>query len=115
MVQYFAELLDGFVVTENGWVQSYGSRCTRPPIVVGDVSRPEAMSVEWSAYAQSLSDKPVKGMLTGPVTILAWSFKRDDVPLSVSADQIGVALADEVADLEKAGIKVIQILSLIHI
>ena len=109
MVQYFAELLDGFVVTENGWVQSYGSRCTRPPIVVGDVSRPEAMSVEWSAYAQSLSDKPVKGMLTGPVTILAWSFKRDDVPLSVSADQIGVALADEVADLEKAGIKVIQI------
>ncbi|MGV0373134.1 5-methyltetrahydropteroyltriglutamate--homocysteine S-methyltransferase [Corynebacterium pilbarense] len=109
MVQYFAELLDGFVATENGWVQSYGSRCTRPPIVVGDVSRPEAMSVEWSAYAQSLSDKPVKGMLTGPVTILAWSFKRDDVPLSVSADQIGVALADEVADLEKAGIKVIQI------
>ena len=109
MVQYFAELLDGFVVTENGWVQSYGSRCTRPPIVVGDVSRPEAMTTEWSAYAQSLSDKPVKGMLTGPVTILAWSFKRDDVPLSVSADQIGVALADEVADLEKAGIKVIQI------
>ncbi|MDK8796065.1 5-methyltetrahydropteroyltriglutamate--homocysteine S-methyltransferase [Corynebacterium sp. MSK041] len=109
MVQYFAELLDGFVVTENGWVQSYGSRCTRPPIVVGDVSRPKAMTTEWSAYAQSLSDKPVKGMLTGPVTILAWSFKRDDVPLSVSADQIGVALADEVADLEKAGIKVIQI------
>ncbi|MCQ4626919.1 5-methyltetrahydropteroyltriglutamate--homocysteine S-methyltransferase [Corynebacterium sp. CCUG 65737] len=109
MVQYFAELLDGFVVTENGWVQSYGSRCTRPPIVVGDVSRPEAMTVEWSAFAQSLSDHPVKGMLTGPVTILAWSFKRDDVPLSVSADQIGVALADEVADLEKAGIKVIQI------
>ena len=109
MVQYFAELLDGFVVTENGWVQSYGSRCTRPPLVVGDVSRPKAMTTEWSAYAQSLSDKPVKGMLTGPVTILAWSFKRDDVPLSVSADQIGVALADEVADLEKAGIKVIQI------
>ncbi|MCQ4620025.1 5-methyltetrahydropteroyltriglutamate--homocysteine S-methyltransferase [Corynebacterium sp. CCUG 71335] len=109
MVQYFAELLDGFVVTENGWVQSYGSRCTRPPIVVGDVSRPEAMTTEWSAFAQSLSDHPVKGMLTGPVTILAWSFKRDDVPLSVSADQIGVALADEVADLEKAGIKVIQI------
>ena len=109
MVQYFAELLDGFVVTENGWVQSYGSRCTRPPIVVGDVSRPEAMTVEWSAYAQSLSEKPVKGMLTGPVTILAWSFKRDDVPLSVSADQIGVALADEVRDLEQAGVKVIQI------
>ncbi|MBA1835925.1 5-methyltetrahydropteroyltriglutamate--homocysteine S-methyltransferase [Corynebacterium wankanglinii] len=109
MVQYFAELLDGFVVTENGWVQSYGSRCTRPPIVVGDVSRPEAMSVEWARYAQSLSDKPVKGMLTGPVTILAWSFKRDDVPLSVSADQIALALADEVRDLEDAGIKVIQI------
>ncbi|SDS69079.1 5-methyltetrahydropteroyltriglutamate--homocysteine S-methyltransferase [Corynebacterium timonense] len=109
MVQYFAELLEGFVVTENGWVQSYGSRCTRPPIVVGDVSRPAAMTVEWSSYAQSLSDKPVKGMLTGPVTILAWSFKRDDVPLSVSADQIALALADEVRDLEEAGIKVIQI------
>lgn len=109
MVQYFAELLDGFVVTENGWVQSYGSRCTRPPIVVGDVSRPEAMTVEWAKYAQSLSEKHVKGMLTGPVTILAWSFVRDDVPLSVSADQIGVALADEVADLEDAGIEIIQI------
>ena len=109
MVQYFAELLDGFVVTENGWVQSYGSRCTRPPIVVGDVSRPEAMTVEWAKYAQSLSEKHVKGMLTGPVTILAWSFVRDDVPLSVSADQIGVALADEVADLEEAGIEIIQI------
>ncbi|MDN8626190.1 5-methyltetrahydropteroyltriglutamate--homocysteine S-methyltransferase [Corynebacterium ureicelerivorans] len=109
MVQYFAELLNGFVVTENGWVQSYGSRCTRPPIVVGDVSRPEAMTVEWARYAQSLSEKPVKGMLTGPVTILAWSFKRDDVSLSVSADQIALALADEVRDLEEAGIKVIQI------
>ena len=109
MVQYFAELLDGFVVTENGWVQSYGSRCTRPPIVVGDVSRPAPMTVEWSSYAQSLSEKPVKGMLTGPVTILAWSFKRDDVPLAVSADQIALALADEVRDLEEAGIKVIQI------
>ncbi|CAM4218566.1 MULTISPECIES: 5-methyltetrahydropteroyltriglutamate--homocysteine S-methyltransferase [Corynebacterium] len=109
MVQYFAELLDGFVVTENGWVQSYGSRCTRPPIVVGDVSRAAAMTVEWAKYAQSLSDKPVKGMLTGPVTILAWSFKRDDVPLAVSADQIALALADEVRDLENAGVKVIQI------
>ena len=109
MVQYFAELLDGFVVTENGWVQSYGSRCTRPPIVVGDVSRPAAITVEWAQYAQSLSSKPVKGMLTGPVTILAWSFKRDDVPLAVSADQIALALADEVRDLEQAGIKVIQI------
>ena len=109
MVQYFAELLDGFVVTENGWVQSYGSRCTRPPIVYGDVSRPAPMTVEWATYAQSLSNKPVKGMLTGPVTILAWSFKRDDVPLSVSADQIGAALADEVRDLEEAGISIIQI------
>ncbi|MHA2787591.1 5-methyltetrahydropteroyltriglutamate--homocysteine S-methyltransferase [Corynebacterium sp. S7] len=109
MVQYFAELLDGFVTTDNGWVQSYGSRCTRPPIVVGDVSRPAPMTVEWAKYAQSLSDKPVKGMLTGPVTILAWSFTRDDVTLAESADQIGVALADEVTDLEAAGIKVIQI------
>ena len=109
MVQYFAEQLEGFVATENGWVQSYGSRCTRPPIVVGDVSRPHAITVEWAKYAQSLSDKHVKGMLTGPVTILAWSFVRDDVPQAVSADQIGVALADEVADLEKAGINIIQI------
>ena len=109
MVQYFAELLDGFVVTENGWVQSYGSRCPRPPIVVGDISRPQAMTVEWARYAQSLSEKHVKGMLTGPVTILAWSFVRDDVHQSVSADQLGVALADEVRDLEEAGIDIIQI------
>ncbi|QPK79195.1 5-methyltetrahydropteroyltriglutamate--homocysteine S-methyltransferase [Corynebacterium lizhenjunii] len=109
MVQYFAELLDGCVVTENGWVQSYGSRCTRPPIIVGDISRPEAMTVEWTRYAQSLTDKPLKGMLTGPVTILAWSFARDDVPLAVSADQLGVALADEVRDLEEAGVSIIQI------
>ncbi|MGN5991082.1 5-methyltetrahydropteroyltriglutamate--homocysteine S-methyltransferase [Corynebacterium striatum] len=109
MVQYFAELLDGFVVTENGWVQSYGSRCTRPPIVVGDISRPQAMTVEWARDAQSLSEKHVKGMLTGPVTILAWSFVRDDVHQSVSADQLGVALADEVRDLEEAGIDIIQI------
>ncbi|MDN6098810.1 5-methyltetrahydropteroyltriglutamate--homocysteine S-methyltransferase [Corynebacterium flavescens] len=109
MVQYFAELLEGFVTTENGWVQSYGSRCTRPPIVVGDISRPAAMTVEWAEYAQSLSSKQVKGMLTGPVTILAWSFVRDDVPQSVSADQLGVALADEVRDLEEAGIDIIQI------
>ena len=109
MVQYFAELLDGFVVTENGWVQSYGSRCTRPPIVVGDISRPAAMTTEWSKYAQSLSEHHVKGMLTGPVTILAWSFVRDDVHQSVSADQLGVALADEVHDLEEAGIDIIQI------
>ncbi len=109
MVQYFAELLDGFVVTENGWVQSYGSRCTRPPIIIGDVSRPAAMTVEYSAFAQSLSNKHVKGMLTGPVTILAWSFVRDDVPQKLSADQIAVALADEVRDLEEAGIDIIQI------
>ena len=109
MVQYFAELLDGFVTTENGWVQSYGSRCTRPPIVVGDISRPAAMTTEWSKYAQSLSEHHVKGMLTGPVTILAWSFVRDDVHQSVSADQLGVALADEVRDLEEAGIDIIQI------
>ncbi len=109
MVQYFAELLDGFVTTEFGWVQSYGSRCTRPSIVIGDVSRPEAMTVEWARYAQSLSEKHVKGMLTGPVTILAWSFTRDDVPKSVSADQIALALADEVRDLEEAGIEIIQI------
>ncbi|RMB67000.1 5-methyltetrahydropteroyltriglutamate--homocysteine S-methyltransferase [Corynebacterium macginleyi] len=109
MVQYFAELLDGFVTNENGWVQSYGSRCTRPPIVVGDISRPAAMTIEWSKFAQSLSEKHVKGMLTGPVTILAWSFVRDDVHQSVSADQLGVALADEVRDLEEAGIDIIQI------
>ncbi|MDR7330621.1 5-methyltetrahydropteroyltriglutamate--homocysteine S-methyltransferase [Corynebacterium guangdongense] len=109
MVQYFSEQMDGFISTDNGWVQSYGSRCVRPPIVIGDVSRPEAMTVEWAKYAQSLTDKPVKGMLTGPVTILAWSFKRDDVPVSVSADQIALALADEVADLEEAGIDIIQI------
>ncbi|MDO4242108.1 MAG: 5-methyltetrahydropteroyltriglutamate--homocysteine S-methyltransferase, partial [Microbacteriaceae bacterium] len=109
MVQYFAELLSGFVTTENGWVQSYGSRCTRPPIVVGDISRPQPMTVEWAKYAQSLSEKHVKGMLTGPVTILAWSFVRDDVHQSVSADQLGVALADEVTDLEAAGINIIQI------
>ncbi len=109
MVQYFAELLDGFVTTEHGWVQSYGSRCTRPSIVVGDVSRPAPMTVEWAKYAQSLSEKHVKGMLTGPVTILAWSFTRDDVPKSVSADQIALALADEVKDLEDAGIEIIQI------
>ena len=109
MVQYFSEQMDGFISTDNGWVQSYGSRCVRPPIVIGDVSRPEAMTVEWAKYAQSLTDKPVKGMLTGPVTILAWSFKRDDVPVSVSADQIALALADEVTDLEEAGIDIIQI------
>ena len=109
MVQYFAELLDGFAATRNGWVQSYGSRCTRPSILWGDVARPAPMTVEWSTYAQSLTDKPVKGMLTGPVTIIAWSFPRNDLPLGEVADQIGLALRDEVADLEAAGIGAIQV------
>lgn len=109
MVQYFAELLEGFAVTEHGWVQSYGSRCTRPSILWGDVSRPAPMTVEWSAYAQSLTEKPVKGMLTGPVTILAWSFVRDDQPLGDTAKQVALALRDEIADLEAAGLRVIQV------
>ncbi len=109
MVQYFAELLDGFAVTENGWVQSYGSRCTRPSIQWGDVSRPEPMTVRWATYAQSLTRKPVKGMLTGPVTIMAWSFVRDDVSLRETANQIGLALRAEVNDLEAAGIAAIQV------
>ncbi|WP_084106355.1 5-methyltetrahydropteroyltriglutamate--homocysteine S-methyltransferase [Demequina sp. NBRC 110056] len=109
MVQYFAELLEGFDVTKNGWVQSYGSRCTRPSILWGDVARPEAMTVRWAQYAQSLSDKPVKGMLTGPVTILAWSFVRDDQPLGDTANQVGLALRQEIADLEEAGIGIIQV------
>ena len=109
MVQYFAELLDGFAATRNGWVQSYGSRCTRPSILWGDVSRPAPMTVGWTTYAQSLTDKPVKGMLTGPVTIIAWSFPRNDLPLGEIADQIGLALRDEVSDLEAAGIAAIQV------
>ena len=109
MVQYFAELLDGFVVTDHGWVQSYGSRCTRPSILWGDVSRPAPMTVPWTTYAQSLTQRPVKGMLTGPVTILAWSFVRDDQPLGVTADQVALALRDEIGDLEAAGTAVIQV------
>ena len=109
MVQYFAELLDGIAATRNGWVQSYGSRCTRPSILWGDVSRPAPMTVGWTTYAQSLTDKPVKGMLTGPVTIIAWSFPRNDLPLGEIADQIGLALRDEVSDLEAAGIAAIQV------
>ena len=109
MVQYFAEQLDGFVATANGWVQSYGTRCVRPPILYGDVRRPRPMTVEWITYAQTLTDKPVKGMLTGPVTILAWSFVRDDQPLSESADQIALAIRDETVDLEKAGVGIIQV------
>jgi len=109
MVQYFAENLDGFAVTQNGWVQSYGSRCTRPSILWGDVSRPAPITVDWSVYTQSLTTKPVKGMLTGPVTILAWSFVRDDQPLGETACQVALALRDEIADLETAGIKIVQV------
>jgi 5-methyltetrahydropteroyltriglutamate--homocysteine methyltransferase len=109
MVQYFGEQLSGFVFTQHGWVQSYGSRCVRPPILYGDVSRPKAMTIEWWRYAQSLTDKPMKGMLTGPVTILNWSFVRDDVPRSLACRQIALAIRDEVIDLEAAGAKVIQI------
>ena len=109
MVEYFGESLSGFVFTQNGWVQSYGSRCVKPPVIFGDVERPEAMTVKWSAFAQANSEKLVKGMLTGPVTILQWSFVRDDQPRKDTAFQIGLAIRDEVVDLEKAGIKVIQI------
>ncbi|MDV6263161.1 5-methyltetrahydropteroyltriglutamate--homocysteine S-methyltransferase [Rhodococcoides yunnanense] len=109
MVQYFAEQLSGFAATSNGWVQSYGSRCVRPPILYGDVSRPKPMTVNWSEYAQSLTGKPVKGMLTGPVTILAWSFVRDDRPLAESAAQIALAIRDETIDLEEAGIRIVQV------
>ncbi|GAA2052201.1 5-methyltetrahydropteroyltriglutamate--homocysteine S-methyltransferase [Williamsia deligens] len=109
MVQYFAEQLDGFAATHNGWVQSYGSRCVRPPILFGDVSRPRPMTVEWATYAQALTPKPVKGMLTGPVTILAWSFVRDDQPLADTANQIALAIRDETVDLQDAGIGIIQV------
>ncbi|KAH8899687.1 5-methyltetrahydropteroyltriglutamate-homocysteine S-methyltransferase [Thozetella sp. PMI_491] len=109
MVQYFGERLDGYAFTTHAWVQSYGSRCVRPPIIVGDISRPAAMSVKESKYAVSVSKKPMKGMLTGPVTCLRWSFPRDDVHQSVQAEQLALALRDEVVDLEKAGIDVIQV------
>jgi 5-methyltetrahydropteroyltriglutamate--homocysteine methyltransferase len=109
MVEYFGEQLDGFAFTSNGWVQSYGSRCVKPPIIFGDVSRPKPMTVEWATYAQSLTHKIMKGMLTGPITILQWSFVRDDQPRSVTSRQIALAIRDEVADLERAGIKMIQI------
>jgi 5-methyltetrahydropteroyltriglutamate--homocysteine methyltransferase len=109
MVQYFAEQLDGFFATRNGWVQSYGSRCVRPPVLFGDVTRQHPMTVEWAKYAQSLTDKPVKGMLTGPVTILAWSFVRDDQPLADTANQVALAIRDETVDLQAAGIAVIQV------
>jgi 5-methyltetrahydropteroyltriglutamate--homocysteine methyltransferase len=109
MVQYFAEQLDGFIATRNGWVQSYGSRYVRPPIVAGDVSRPRPMTVEWATYAQSRTTHPVKGMLTGPVTMLCWSFVRDDQPLADTALQVALALRDEVLDLEAAGLPIIQV------
>jgi 5-methyltetrahydropteroyltriglutamate--homocysteine methyltransferase len=109
MVEYFGELLDGFAFTQFGWVQSYGSRCVKPPLLFGDVCRPRAMTVEWASYAQSLTEKQVKGMLTGPVTILNWSFVRDDQTLQTTCNQIALAIRDEVLDLEKAGINIIQI------
>ena len=109
MVQYFGERMDGYVFTTHAWVQSYGSRCVRPPIVVGDVSRPKPMTVKESKYAVSVSNKPMKGMLTGPITCLRWSFPRDDVHQSIQAQQLALALRDEVVDLEAAGVKVIQV------
>ncbi|GHG94089.1 5-methyltetrahydropteroyltriglutamate--homocysteine S-methyltransferase [Streptomyces rubradiris] len=109
MVQYFAEQLTGYLATRHGWVQSYGTRYVRPPILAGDISRPEPMTVRWTRYAQSLTDRPVKGMLTGPVTMLAWSFVRDDQPLAETARQVALALRDEVNDLEAAGTSVIQV------
>lgn len=109
MVEYFGEQLDGFAFTRFGWVQSYGSRCVKPPVIFGDVTRPAAMTVRWSEYAQSLTDKPMKGMLTGPVTILQWSFVRDDQSRDTTCRQIALALRDEVQDLQRAGIRIIQI------
>ena len=109
MVEYFGEQLDGYAFSRFGWVQSYGSRCVKPPILFGDISRPKAMTVEWIRYAASLTTKPMKGMLTGPVTILNWSFVRDDQPESVSCHQLALAIREEVLDLEKAGVRVIQI------
>ena len=109
MVEYFGEQLDGYVSTSSGWVQSYGSRCVKPPIIFGDVSRPRAMTVHWTSYAQSLTDKPVKGMLTGPITMLEWSFVRDDQPRSETCRQLALAIRDEVLDLEAAGIRIIQV------
>ena len=109
MVQYFGEQMEGYVFTENAWVQSYGSRYVRPPIIFGDVLRPSQMTVDWTSYAQSLADKPVKGMLTGPVTMLEWSFVRDDQPLAETCNQLALAIRDEVEDLEKSGVQIIQV------
>lgn len=109
MVEYFGEQLGGFVFSQNGWVQSYGSRCVKPPIIYGDVFRPKPMTVRWTTYAQSLTQRPVKGMLTGPVTILQWSFVRDDQPRAETCMQIALAIRDEVRDLEAVGVRAIQI------
>lgn len=109
MVEYFAEFLQGFAFTANGWVQSYGSRCVKPPIIYGDVLRPRPMTLEWTSYARSLTSRPMKGMLTGPITILQWSFVRDDIPRQQTAFQIALSLRDEVRDLEAAGIRIIQV------
>ncbi len=109
MVEYFGEQLEGYISTTNGWVQSFGTRAVKPPIIFGDISRPEPMTVKWAAYAQSLTDKPVKGMLTGPITMLEWSFVRDDQPRSDTCRQLALAIRDEVLDLEKSGIRIIQV------
>lgn len=109
MVQYFAEQLDGFAVTEHGWVQSFGTRCIRPPVIIGDISRPEPITVRWATYASQLTDRPVKGMLTGPVTMLLWSFRRDDLAPADQCRQIAVAVRDEVDDLQAAGMAIIQV------
>ena len=109
MVEYFGELLEGFVFTRNGWVQSYGSRCVKPPVIFGDIRRNAPMTIKWITYAQSKTDKPVKGMLTGPITILNWSFVRDDIPRDLIAEQIALALRKEISDLQKGGIKIIQV------
>ena len=109
MVEYFGEQLDGYVFSQFAWVQSYGSRCVKPPIIFGDISRPQPMTVAWTQYAQSLTEKPMKGMLTGPVTILNWSFVRDDQPRATTCYQLALAIREEVQDLEKAGVRIIQI------
>ncbi|HRX16305.1 MAG TPA: 5-methyltetrahydropteroyltriglutamate--homocysteine S-methyltransferase, partial [Spirochaetota bacterium] len=109
MVEYFGEMLNGFHFTKKGWVQSYGSRCVKPPVIYADISRPAPMTVKWISYAQSKTNKMVKGMLTGPVTIINWSFVREDIPRSIIAKQIAIALRDEIEDLQKAGIKIIQV------
>jgi 5-methyltetrahydropteroyltriglutamate--homocysteine methyltransferase len=109
MVEYFGERLEGYASTRNGWVQSYGTRCVKPPVIFGDIARRKPMTVDWTTYAQSLTPKPVKGMLTGPITMLEWSFVRDDQPRSETCTQIALAIRDEVRDLEVAGIRIIQV------